>query len=872
MKRSLLLTLAVSWMWFLTNGQTCSNNVLSEGPCNPYIANICNAGVLDAELITDGDPSTFGMLEVKANVLEKAFVKVELPNLVRSGRVLNLLLGTPLNLLNSTFLKTINIKVFDENGVVVYEEIGLNLLNIRSLPGSFGDISVNLPIPYGDFMVSAVQIELGSLADLTNRLRVYSLCLDEQCLSVPVNQVINSNLGINIGNLLDLNLNNITTLQTLANGQSDAYLTLELDKIISGDVFLGLRLKDIDQGLSNLLFANIKLELLDANSNLIQTVQGLTPSDLFPVQVNLSGFLLGTTVNLNGQVKFIRVVLSPVVNDVLELNLCELVVEPLLDTLDILVNGGTNILCDSAGIVLTAQPGFTNYQWSNGLLGQTINAVKGGLYSVTAETPLGCTVSSSFYVLESILSAVLDSNLSQMSNCDGSGILALNITGGSGDITVNWSNGMSGSIIENLSAGIYTANIIDNLTGCSISVDFIVGDSNGPDVETFVKPASCQQADGAIVITPRDNRNYTYVWGHDPNHNSPIASSIGAGDYSVTVIDESGCKSVHNFRVPAEGDFELSAEIQKADCFGGNGAIDLTVGLPGNYSFLWNTGDTTEDLSDLTAGVYTVVVTNDVGCEDQASFAVSEEGGPEVTLVDLQNVTCGETDNGRIEISIPFGTVAQWSDGPVGTVRENLTPGQYVVEVTNTPTPCRTIEIYTIEDDGNIVIGGDIQDECTNIAGKQGKISLEVFGGTPPFTYAWSNGANSDEIENLEAGTYTVYVTDSTGCTDSATFIVGERACSEDEFDLFIPQLMTPNSDGFNDFFEIKGIEAFPNNKLTIYNRHGRIVFEKNSYQNEFDGKFQPTGEMLDPDTYFYTLDLNDNEDRKFKGFIVIRY
>jgi gliding motility-associated-like protein len=93
--------------------------------------------------------------------------------------------------------------------------------------------------------------------------------------------------------------------------------------------------------------------------------------------------------------------------------------------------------------------------------------------------------------------------------------------------------------------------------------------------------------------------------------------------------------------------------------------------------------------------------------------------------------------------------------------------------------------------------------------------------------------------------------------------------------DIFIPQAFTPNSDGDNDYFEIVGLENYPINHLTIFNRWGNIVFETDNYTNDWQGTTNVNltlgGELLPTGTYFYILDLKQEDMEIFKGYVYIQ-
>ena len=128
--------------------------------------------------------------------------------------------------------------------------------------------------------------------------------------------------------------------------------------------------------------------------------------------------------------------------------------------------------------------------------------------------------------------------------------------------------------------------------------------------------------------------------------------------------------------------------------------------------------------------------------------------------------------------------------------------------------------------------------------GSDGSIQSDVYGGTGEITYVWSKGSTTPDINGLTAGFYSVIVTDANGCSANANISLNSPRI------LDMPEGLSPNGDGDNDYFVIKGIEAYPNNELTIYNRWGNIVYQRSGYSNEWQGE-NNMGEPLPDGTYF---------------------
>ena len=200
--------------------------------------------------------------------------------------------------------------------------------------------------------------------------------------------------------------------------------------------------------------------------------------------------------------------------------------------------------------------------------------------------------------------------------------------------------------------------------------------------------------------------------------------------------------------------------------------LDLIAvgGLP-PYTYNWSNGAVSEDLPGVTNGTYSVEVTDSQGCTAMASYEVLpvEELAIDPTIT---NASCGASV-GSISLTItggeePYGFV--WDNGATGPQIFNLTAGSYSVTVTDVD-GCTLEDTYLVEEPAAISLAVNLMDEmCPNAA--DGSIDLTITGGTTPYTISWSNGASTQDIGGLMAGTYTVNVIDADGCEATETYLI----------------------------------------------------------------------------------------------------
>ncbi len=303
-------------------------------------------------------------------------------------------------------------------------------------------------------------------------------------------------------------------------------------------------------------------------------------------------------------------------------------------------------------------------------------------------------------------------------------------------------------------------------------------------------------SDGAINtnVIGMQGANYGYSWTGPNNFtaNTQNISNIGAGTYTVTVTEPAitGCQSTASFTVTEPPAISIQGTVTDVSCNGGSdGAIDITVsGGTGPYSFSWTDANNnpianTEDVSGLSAGQYTVTVTDGNGCQQTATFTVNQPPAISIQLNSITHVSCNGGSDGAIDITVSGGTgpyTYTWTDAnnnPIAVTEDvsNLPAGTYTVWVVDA-NGCTQSASFTVNEPTAITIQGNVTDASCN-GSQDGAINITVSGGTAPYSYSWTGpnnfSATTQNISNLDPGTYTVTVTDNNGCTATAQFTVG---------------------------------------------------------------------------------------------------
>jgi len=433
----------------------------------------------------------------------------------------------------------------------------------------------------------------------------------------------------------------------------------------------------------------------------------------------------------------------------------------------------TSCTSPNGAIDLTVSPpGGYSYLWSGGQSTEDLANVMAGIYTVTVTDPDGCSTSGTFEVEDNTIppgsSAIATPSTCQQMN----GAIDLTVSP-PGSYSFIWSNGMTSEDISNVSAGTYSVTITSVATGCTSVASFTVDNIDPPiTVNGMASPVtSCSSPNGSIDITPDPAGNYTFLWSS--GQTTEDLQDIPAGTYTVTVYGGGSCTGTATFTVDnATTAPTLSFGILAATCGMANGSVDLTTSPAGAYTFLWSTGESTEDLAGIPAGIYEVTVTAPDGCMASGIADVPDETfDPVLSGVVTPNTSCSGS-NGAIDLSIDpqESYTYTWSSGESTEDLTGLSAGTYSVTV-SIGIGCQSDTTFVVEDMTDTLSYSAIVMANGSCASPDGLIDLTV---TSPGTvsFLWSNGETTEDIGQLGGGTYSVTLTDDQGCITIASFFV----------------------------------------------------------------------------------------------------
>ncbi|MEO8087278.1 MAG: hypothetical protein ABI763_10685, partial [Bacteroidota bacterium] len=453
-----------------------------------------------------------------------------------------------------------------------------------------------------------------------------------------------------------------------------------------------------------------------------------------------------------------------------------LVIEPTLltaatSTTDVLCNGGSDGTANVVGNDGT--PGYS-YSWSSGGNAATETGLAAGNYDVTVTDANGCTTSVTAMVNEPAVISILPSTVSCLCNGSADGSASANVTGGVGAYIFSWSpGGGSTATINNLSAGNYTLTVTDD-NGCVSGATATVTEPALLTTAMSSTPTLCNgdSSGSATAIGNGGTGNYTYSWFPSGGYAS-TENNLFAGHYSVTITDGNGCVTNDTIWVSEPVAISLATNSIPALCGSSNGSATVAVnGGSSPYQYLWSpAGGSSSLASNISAGAYTITVTDANGCTTDAIANVLNTGGPGVNALVVANISCNGGSDGSASVNVTNGTppyIYAWS--PVGgsaASASGLQAGNYAVTVTDSNGCISSDNIIITEP--TLVAAQTTTTNTLCFGSADGTATALAAGGTAPYTFVWNPGAQAGATAtNLATGNYTVIATDANGCTSSA--------------------------------------------------------------------------------------------------------
>lgn len=447
----------------------------------------------------------------------------------------------------------------------------------------------------------------------------------------------------------------------------------------------------------------------------------------------------------------------------------------------------------------------------------------------------------------------------------GSGTASFNLTtvnptvnGGTGN-PVNWftnANG-TGPIANptNFTSGTATVFAVVTSNGCSsapVAVTLTVSPAFTLSL-VVAQAITCNSAtNGSLNLTVTGGTMpFNYDWNVNPLDGIQDPTGLGAGTYSVTVSDPTGCQNNASIVLNQPNALSITcAQASPVSTVGGsNGSASVAIsGGTAPYTVAWSGAASgsqpqatagTATISGLIAGSYNVTVTDANNCTTTCSFVISDPSCNISVSATSENPTCEGSNNGTIDVTatgaFPFDY--DWSDDTLDGTEDPMSVGAGTYSVTVTDDDgCQAITSVTLTDPPGVLLSCAQANPVSTPGGSDGAATISISGGTAPYTLLWAGPASGTQqalvagdatISNLPAGVYTMTVTDDNGCSEACSFTIGSAGCALD---------VILNSSAISPCFSaVNGVIV-----LDILNATGVVQYDWNV--DALDGESDPSG------------------------------
>ncbi len=425
------------------------------------------------------------------------------------------------------------------------------------------------------------------------------------------------------------------------------------------------------------------------------------------------------------------------------------------------------------------------FLWDSGETNTTATNLSGGVNNVTITDSNNCSMIENINIVEPNLLTATITNSTNI-NCfgDNNGTADLNVAGGTPGYTILWDNGETNAMATNLGGGIQGVTVTDN-NGCiattSVNISEPISALTG--VAIVVTDINCfGESNGSASITPTGGTTpYNFIW--DNSETTSTATGLEAGVHIVSVTDANSCILTSSITItqPATALSITMNFINDVTCNGqSNGSASIaTSGGTTPYTFLWDSGETTATATNLIGGINNVTVTDNNNCVMIESVNILEPTLLTATITNSTNIDCfGDTD-GTADLSVAGGTPGYtilWDNGETNAMATNLGGGVQGVTVTDI-NGCTATTSVNINQPANALSGSALVVNNVSCFGEStGSATANISGGTLPYDYLWDNSETTSTATGLDAGIHVVSVTDTGGCTISASVTITQPA------------------------------------------------------------------------------------------------
>ncbi len=441
----------------------------------------------------------------------------------------------------------------------------------------------------------------------------------------------------------------------------------------------------------------------------------------------------------------------------------------------------------NGAITLKGNGGTGAYAYSidNGVNWQspsnTFTGLAKGSYTIIARDANNCPAAASQTVTidqpAAAMTAQVTGYADPTSATKNDGKISIEVNGGTTPYAYLWNNGATTEDISGLGGGTYTVTVTD-AHNCTVAIDPLALVAPLPITINFTEtPVSCYGlSDGVLQAAVSGGvKPYTYSWSN--GNSTARAIKLAAGHYSLLVTDANDVQFTQGYDLTAPAALEVIPTVTPVSCNSKTDGSITTVVNGGTipYTYRWNNGATTPDLTQVPAGNYRLSVTDAHNCPIALDTSITEPAALVINGTVTPPSRFGSSD-AKIDATIGGGTIPYiyaWSSGAATEDLNALAAGDYTLTVTDNNN-CATSKTFNVNQPAQLIltITRDAVVDC--YGSSTGTLTVHASGGVSPYSYQWSNGSATASTSQLPAGHYEVQVTDANNVTATQVYDLTE--------------------------------------------------------------------------------------------------
>ena len=429
-----------------------------------------------------------------------------------------------------------------------------------------------------------------------------------------------------------------------------------------------------------------------------------------------------------------------------------------------------------------------------------------------------------------------------------------------------WSNGETTQSITVINGGSYSVEVMD-VNSCwsevSEMVDVVVNALPNTPTISPEGPINILTGD-SVLLTSSAGENYLWSTGE-------ITQSIyvkESGNFSLVHTNAKSCISLPSSDVVVTVSDFLNAPIISI-----NGSSSICEGetvelsVESAFAYTWSNGEETQTIIVDQSGSFSVIIEDELGRTSFSSDPVEiiVNLNPSASL-SYTNTSCYNSEDGSVRVvdilaAEPY--TIEWDNSESGIEITNLSAGMYSATIVDANNCELELSATLTEPESISAIESIILPKCPDA--NDGEISMDVSGGTSPYSYTWDNGSFGSVLYNVAPGIYNLVLTDMNNCEESFEI----NLSYQNQLCFIIPDIITPNGDSKNDDWRIDGLEFYPDVRLEIFDRWGKRVFYSIGYETNWNGTNK--GKELPMESYHYIIDLMNGDPVIIGNITIVR-